>query len=154
PDPNKGQLAKLKVSSQDLAGLDAIIETTIGVTGDDLLTLANFRDQGNSIIGRLDQLSLSNSAFAYLLRIHGLAEKKIPISPSEWDSVYSILVQVQKQRKFAEWRDAEEPKNIALSHDFFKIPDPLPLTFPPTAPMPLPEWRATSQSRRDWQDTL
>src|SRR5207247_6999022 len=73
---------------------------------------------------------------------------------AEWLSVCSILVQAQKRRKFAEWRDAEKALQLTLSPDFFRIPPTDPSVFPPQDTFTIVEWRATAHARRAWQDKL
>jgi DNA-binding beta-propeller fold protein YncE len=124
----------------------AIISSAVGISLKDLMDLAEERKQGNDISARLDQLSLSMTAFLYLLRIHDLLVSDAEIMDSEWDDVYSILVQVQKRRIFAEWRDDEREKGIILSSDFFVISE--------EEPEELHPWRASWEARRDWQDKL
>ena len=146
--------AALQAETTDLAGFDTIFETALGVPAEELNALGDQRSQGQDIARRLDQLSLSNEAFDYLRRIRRLAEENAPILDEEWDGVISILVQVQKRREFAEWREQERELGITLSPDSFKIPEPPPLVFPPPEPEPLPAWRASEAARRDWRRTL
>lgn len=131
-----------------------------GFTPDTLQDLAKDRKKGTDITGRLNQLSLDNPSFAYLIRIINLAKENQPILEAEWEGVYSILVQVYKKRKYAEWRDEERGAVdpvllITLSPDFFKFPEVdktiFPLPPPPWEPTP---WRSNWEARRDWQDTL
>jgi hypothetical protein len=133
-----------------LAGLDTIVEDTIGVSLGDLLDLDARRKEGEAIQPRLDQLSLTNAAFVYVLRIRELLAAAQPVMDAEWDSVYSILVQVSKRRRFAQWREEERIAGITLSPDFFVPPDALPVQ-----PIP-PEirWRVSQDDRFDWLDTL
>ena len=72
-------------------------------------------------------------------------------------------MQVEKRRRYAEWRDDEKeyrdpqgdaPVTITLSPDFFQIPESPPLRFPPAEPRLLPRWRASRRARRDWQGKL
>ncbi|MDL2122821.1 MAG: peptidoglycan-binding protein [Deltaproteobacteria bacterium] len=147
-----------EAETNPLDGLNVIMEGALGVPVTDLLALEEERKQGNDITAPLDQIGLTNDGFSYLLRIHDLLNSstpgKDPLLPSEWDDVYSILVQAQKRREFAEWREEERAINILIGPDHFAIPEPSPLEFPPKEPVPLPAWRATEQARRDWQDRL
>src|SRR5262249_25471853 len=137
-----------------LAGLEAMLQNSLGVPIEDLKALDQERQQGNSIEKRLDQLTLPANAFFHVMWIYDLVAKGVSVLSSEWDDVYSILIQVSKRRSFADWRSVEETLSLVLGPDHFKIPDPLPLTFPPQEPAPLPAWRATHSDRQDWQDTL
>ena len=149
------QLDTLKQSSKDPAGFNTIVESNLGVTATDLTNLSEVEKEGNDITARLEQLSLPRNAFSYLLRINDLLENISPVLDSEWNDVYSILVQMRKRREFAEWRNEERTQNIILGPDDFKIPGPpAPPQFPPPEPEPLPAWRATWRDCRDWQDAL
>jgi hypothetical protein len=146
------QLAALEASPQTAAGLDAIIQSTLGVPATDLVALAAERDKGTNISAQLAQLTLSNEAFVTLLRMRGLVASGVPVLDSEWADIYSILVQVQKQRAFAAWRQEEQDQHIVLGPDLFQIQAPPPTDSPPAPP--LPTWRATQEARNIWQDTL
>ncbi len=146
--------AAREAEASDLAGLDAILASTLGAPATELATLAEARKTGQNIAARLEQLTLSNEAFGYLLRIRELAVRAAPILGSEWSAVYSILAQVKKRRAFAAWQREERNQGILLGPDHFQIPAPSALQFPPPEPAPLPDWRATWNARRDWQDTL
>jgi Tc toxin complex TcA C-terminal TcB-binding domain/Repeat of unknown function (DUF346) len=146
------QLSALQASPQTADGLDAIIQSTLGVPATDLVALATERDKGTNISAQLAQLTLSNEAFVTLLRMRDLVASGVPVLDSEWSDIYSILVQVQKQRSFAVWRQEEHDQHIVLGPDLFQIQAPPPADSPP-APS-LPAWRATQEARNNWQDTL
>ena len=156
------QLASIRSAREAEAnprdGFNVILQNTLGVSSDELRDLAEQRDQGNDITGRLDQLSLSNEAFANLIRVQRLlassAPDEDPLLPSEWEDVYSVLTQVLKRREFAAWREEERGQGITLSSDYFKIPNPPALEFPPREPEPLPAGRATEAALRSWRDAL
>jgi hypothetical protein len=142
-----------------LAGFNAILTKALGVNSDTLVALDQQRTHGMDITAQLEKLSLANDAFSYLLRVRTLIDNHAPVLASEWDDVYSILVQVIKRSQFDTWRDEEQgdgkqKPTIILSPDFFKIPALPPAEFPPKEPSPLPAWRASLNARRDWQDTL
>jgi hypothetical protein len=161
-DPSRGVVGRLgefkdqrEAPGDDRAWFGAILAAVVGLSTADLEALAEQREQGNALQARLAQLSMDLPAFSHLLRIWRLlsSDPPAPVLDSEWDDVYSILVQVEKRRTSAEWRDEEAGRNMTLGPDSFKIPD-LPIEFPPKEPEPLPAWRATWQDRRDWEDTL
>ena len=102
----------------------------------------------------LAQLTLSNGAFNYLLKFRHLLEQANQMLDAEWQSVFSILVQVWKERQFARWRDEEGQDGITLSQDHFRLPVPSETALLPQLSTPLPEWRATQIAQRDWQDRL
>jgi hypothetical protein len=143
-----------EAAADELTGFNDIVESSLGVSMADLDAIVAEQKSGIEIEPRLTQLTIERAAFTYLLRIRKLLQEGAPVLDSEWEAVYSTLVQVEKRREFADWRDEEQAQNITLGPDFFRIPDPAPIQFPPLTPDPLPEWRATFADRRDWQDML
>jgi hypothetical protein len=137
-----------------LNGFNAIVKDALGIDGQVLVTLAEENKQGHSIEARLEQLNLTNASFSYLLRVRDLAANQQPIIASEWEAVYSILVQAQKKRCYAAWREEERIAGIMLSPDHFAIPAPTAITFPPPQPRKFDPWRASWVAHRDWQDIL
>lgn len=138
----------------DLAWLDARLSERTGLDSAGLELLADEQSQGIEITGRLGQLKLSNAAFSLLLRIRRLLLAGQPVLESEWDDVYGILIQIGKELRFGAWHVQERADGITLSPVFFRLPEPPVLRFPFPEPPPLPQWRATSTERRDWQETL
>ncbi|MCI0627640.1 MAG: hypothetical protein L0387_39320 [Acidobacteria bacterium] len=148
-----------------LAGFEAmLLESLFGAAATEppevlvksVIELEEENQKGNDITPRLEQLNLSMEVFSYLLRIHKLAKNNSPITDAEWTAVEDILVQVEKQRKSAEWRDAEKEQGITHSPDYFRIPLLDTSVFPPEPPVTLANtpWRATVEARQEWQDTL
>ncbi|HST21597.1 MAG TPA: neuraminidase-like domain-containing protein [Blastocatellia bacterium] len=136
-----------------MAGLDEILTDeasvdmpVVGMNVAALLALADQREQGEAITARLQQLPLGNDAFNYLLHIIDKVQTEVEVSESEWYDVYSILIQVAKRRLFAEWRREEKDAKLHLGSIFFHFLDK-----PSTS---VPEWRATAQARRAWDNTL
>lgn len=119
-----------------------------------LMSLHEIQQNGEEITPRLAQLGLTMRAFARLVRIRRLAARDEAVQPPEWEDVYAILVQIQKQHQFALWRREERERQIVLSPDHFTIPERPPLQFPPVEPKPLLAWRASRSQQRDWQDAL
>ena len=142
-----------EAEANDLAGLDRIIKDGLGFESADLEALDEERQTGHSIEKRLEQLSLGDGSFGYLMRIRSLAKAKQPITDSEWETVYATLAQVTIRRESAEMRALEQDKGITRGPDFFKIPNALstPLPF---LDLSTPRWLSTWQARRDWQETL
>jgi hypothetical protein len=143
-----------QAEASELAGLDKILESAIGLSAIDMVTLRDNQRKGEGIAARLEQLNLTNAGFSYLLKIRGLAEKAKPTHDGEWKDVYAILTHVEKQREFAEWRNEEREKDVVLSPKEFKVAILERATFPPI-PLwePLP-WRASWDVRRAWVETL
>jgi hypothetical protein len=147
-------LAAGRAAAPGLQGVDASLETILGVSVDDLLSMDEDREQGADITGRVNQLTLSSAAFSYLLRIRALSANASPILHPEWTEFDSILVEVKKRRGSADQREQEKTVDVVLSPDWFVIPDPPLPEFPPKEPNPLPAWRAALSDRLDWQDNL
>ncbi len=156
-DPNAGSpgLWQKLQAAQASGGLDAMIELETVKPASDLWKLDDERSKGNDIAPRLEQFSLGNPSFSYLLRIRSLIAVDQSILPAEWDAVYSILVQVSKHRKFAEWGEQERQAGLTLGPDYFGFPEEDKTVYPPPPPPWEPvAWRSTWEMRRDWQDTL
>lgn len=143
-----------EAAADELTGFTDILEGSLGIGMADIDAIVADQRSGIEIEPRLAQLTIDHAVFTHLLRIRKLIEEGAPVLDSEWEAVYSILVQVEKRREFADWRNEEQAQNITLGPDFFRIPDPAPIQFPPLTTEPLPEWRATFAGRRDWQDRL
>lgn len=151
----EAHLVAFAAQPRTAGGLKALVLQAVGVEADELKALDEVRQAGEDIEPRLEQLSLTTDAFAYLLRILTLAEAPQPVLlHSEWDEVYAILVQVQKRRTFARWRQEEKKQGLTLGPDHFQFPEVDFTTFPPPPPLELRAWRADWTARRDWQDTL
>jgi hypothetical protein len=152
------RLAELKAlrGSEPAAvdGIDAAIAAALGVTGTSLAELAAEGDNGTDLTGQLDQLSLSSSAFARLLRVRDLAAAAAPVLASEWTEADAVLVQALKRRVSAEWRVAEKSAGLVVGPDEFQIRQPAPVEFPPKEIEALPLWLACRGDRLDWLDVL
>jgi Tc toxin complex TcA C-terminal TcB-binding domain len=148
------QLTQLAAAPQTLAGLDTNFQSILGVSVAQFLKIAEDQQKGNVISDRLAQLSLEVAEFNYLLRVSRLVNQNQPILDLEWENTYSILVQVWKRRQSAQWRAAEKAQTILLSSDFFQIPPPAPIQFPPKEPTIVDIWRSPRLAYLDWQDKL
>jgi len=146
--------ATREAAVDELTGFTDIVENSLGISMANIDTIVSDQESGIDVDPRLAQLTINRDAFTYLLRIRKLIQDGAPVLDSEWEAVYSILVQVEKRLQFADWQDEEKAQNITLGPDFFQIPGPMPIQFPLLTPDPLPEWRATFADRRDWQDSL
>lgn len=144
------------MAATPLAGLDAIILAATGATAKSLDELSADHAAGKRIAPRLEQLTLPLEALQHLVRLRQLLVNGLPLMEEDWDSIYSILVQVEKRRELAEWRDQEKGKAISLTFEFFRIPPPPAPSIPPvSAPqIVLNRWRANWQALRDWQNRL
>ena len=141
-------LATVKATRQSqptpLAGFDRIVSDALGPIAD-LVALEDEHKRGNDITSPLLAKQLTLQPFLHLMRIRKLVQAG-SVSDAEWDDVYAILVQVQKVRQYATWRQQEG--TLVLGPEHFRLPDA-------TQPLPaLPAWRATLQARQAWQETL
>ena len=141
-------LATIKATRQaqatPLAGFERIVSDTLGPIAT-LVALEDEHKRGNDITSPLLAKQLTLQPFLHLMRIRKLVQAG-SVSDAEWDDVYAILVQVQKVRQYATWRQQEG--TLVLGPEHFRLPD---ATQPPPA---LPAWRATLQARQAWQETL
>lgn len=150
------QLSQIKAKREQEAspqsGFNRIVSEVLGPI-EDLLIFKAQHDQGKNIEAQLQARSISLNAFLHLLRIDQLAATGTVLA-SEWADVYSILVQVQKQRVYPNWRAVEQQRRLILSPDTFKLAvgDLESASLPPTVELPV--WRATPEARQAWQDTL
>jgi hypothetical protein len=129
-----------------LDGFDAIVATTLGIPIADLLALAQQSRAGKDTGSARQQLDLSREAFDYLMRIRALlASVDQIVTEAEWANAYNILVQIQKSREFAAWRDAERASPLTFTVEYFQASDSAPELVP---------WRAAPEARQAWQSTL
>jgi len=133
-------------------GLDAILARALGMTSADLKNLDTSRTKGADISWQLTNKNLSPAAFNYLLRVIaliGTLKGKENLLASEWEDVYNILVQVLKLAAFPSWKTAEQALGLTLGPDWFQIATPVTANPPQVSP-----WRASSQARQAWLNTL
>jgi hypothetical protein len=95
----------------------------------DIVALDAQRQQGADISPQLNALSLAVDAFNYLVRVCPFVTATTSLLDSEWNDIYSVLVQVQKRRAFFSWSAAEQQAGFTLGPDFFNNPPALPGTF-------------------------
>lgn len=102
------------------------------------------RKEGRDVAGEMAKYELDVPAFNLLLRL-----MRVPAADTlladEWGDAYSVLVQTQKRKQFAAWRQEEAADSLVLGPTYFKIAEHEPL---------LPRWRASTEARRRWQATL
>lgn len=99
---------------------------------------------GENIASDLVNWKLSMDAFKRLERLRALAATNA-VTESEWEDIYSILLQTTKRGEYKAWRTEETDKKITLSPDYFMVS---------ATPRSLPAWRATYQQYLDWQDRV
>ena len=104
---------------QTLAGLDDLLQKSLGTSVEDLKALDQESQRGISIAKRLEQLTLPINAYSRLVRIQDLVAQGTPVLSADWDDVYAILTQVSKCRAFAAWHAEEQ--GVVLSPDYFTL---------------------------------
>ena len=152
------QAATLAALPQNLEGFDGMVAQVLGLPSSGLDELNTQSTNGADIGLRLGQLNLDYARFSFLIRMrallvnHGLEDGEL--LPSEWQEVYAVLIQVEKERSYARWRDEEKSANLTLSQDHFVLPQPD--TASPVLPQPFEpvKWRGTPQARVEWQARL
>ncbi|HEX8904639.1 MAG TPA: neuraminidase-like domain-containing protein, partial [Longimicrobiaceae bacterium] len=106
-----------------------------------LLALDADRTAGRDITAGVESHGLSLAAFDFLVRMHAAAGRG-PLLAAEWDDVVSLLVQLAKLRRAAQWRTEEAA--LVLGPDDFQVAD-----------MPrIAAWRGTAAQWRAWNDRL
>lgn len=148
------ELGSIKNTPKQFDAFKQLLKTVLGQSVDCLLDHRNDQKRGIDITPALDQISLTNAAFDYLLRIHDLVKSDTTVLDSEWEQIYDILLQVRKQRIFAQWRDKERQKSIILCSDFFKISDENLVQFLELEPTSLSKWRTNLNFLFEWRNTL
>lgn len=145
------ELTKLKgkVASASPAetNLDNLFQDALKHSLADFDNLVKEAKEGKNIDADLVSWKLALGAFRRLTRLRELA-KTNTVTPSEWDDVFSILLQVKKRGQYLAWRNQETDVGqgaITLSPDHFVVADEMPN---------LPRWRATYEQRLAWQDRL
>jgi hypothetical protein len=118
-----GQLAALKKvgelqGSDLLKGFDAVVKGILGLSAN-LLAFEAQRVAGVDIEPQLAQTQLTLPAFVHLMRLRELAAAGTILS-SEWNTVYSILAQVEKMRIYPTWRAEEQATTMVLGPDCFR----------------------------------
>jgi hypothetical protein len=107
--------------------LDFVLQAGIARTSADLLNLNQSLQSGQDVSAQLAALNLSFTAFNFLVRICSIPAASLLLS--EWNEVFSILVQAQKQAQYGAWISAERAAVITLGPDFFSAPPRLPDLF-------------------------
>lgn len=150
------RLAPLRLARQNsdshLDALQAVMEaSTVGVGLELFEELSALEAEGGDLPPRLAQLNLSLRAYRFLSDIHQLAqEESTNIAPHEWQQVDAILVQAEKERKYAEWRLEEQAADIFLRPRHFNL-----LKEPPAEDDdPQQRWLHDGRAYEEWEATL
>ncbi len=138
-----------------LDALQAMLEASgLGIGLEVFSELTDLEAEGVDLQPRLAQLSLTLPAYRFLADVHLIAEGNATVSADKWRAAEAILVQAEKHREFAEWRQIEQESEIVLHPDRFLIPDPAPPIddSPQTLwlrdPLALQQWVATLEARK------
>lgn len=145
--------AALNAPESRAAGFDTVMQRELATDAGEFDRLAKAEVDGESVAGRLDQLSLSPSAYRRLTRLRSLAAKK-PLLDPEWQELANILVQVRKAREFGTWREEERAKEVTLGPRFFTVPNAAARAVRAAHPVDVSPWRAPRDARMDWDETL
>ncbi|MGH9753407.1 MAG: Ig-like domain-containing protein, partial [Blastocatellia bacterium] len=144
-----------KAQPTQLAGFDFIVEKTLGPVAQLLALLEKYRN-GDSIDSQLRARKLTIPAFLHLMRVRELVVPPPPPLPNppslldeEWNDVYAILIQVEKLRMYADWRDEERQNGLIFGPDYFQLSGDNSSQI-----ASLPRWRSTPQLRQAWRRTL
>lgn len=133
---------------------EKIVKEKVGVTTLELTALEEKRRKGLSISNRLKQLSLSFATFGVLIRMKDLIDvDPNTILKEEWDDFFDIILQIEKSKKYAEWREEERIKGYTLSPDNFLVQE-IVFQFPLPSSEPLNQRRVDTRYRRKWFSTL
>ncbi len=102
----------------------------------------------------LEQIRQANpEAGKYADNVYRHIQEASPITGTEWENLYHILIQHFKTTHADEWRQQEKDAGIFLSPDFFRIPPPV-FNFDLVQEEEQTEWRAKRADFRDWRDRL
>jgi hypothetical protein len=146
--------ATLDAAPKTAVGFDGIVQSTLGIAVNDLQEIAAAGQRGEAIGKRLDQLGLSFTAFNRLVKVAALLDANQTVLTHEWRDAFDILTQVWKGRNGVQWRRDERAIPLTLSPDYFQVPPPDPLTFPPP-PRPQPiAFRASNDALLEWEGAL
>ena len=136
--------------------IEELLELDVAISNAEefFTSIESERQKGENINNRLRQLNITYEEFRELWKVRELAEAQTTILEDEWHTVYSILTAAHKRRKYADWRDEDRSYtyssteyNICLSPDFFRIPNPKPVEFPPIEDVPLPKYLVSEQNK-------
>lgn len=151
------QAARLAAPSPADA-LTAVLQHPNGVQKslDELKALHAQREAGTDIRPSLAAIPLTIAQLEVLIRLGRLVSMTpaVTVLESEWEELDAISAKVWKMRHAVEWRAKESEAGLTLGPDYFVIPEPPPLQFPPTPPPTPPAWLATNEERREWERTL
>jgi hypothetical protein len=133
-----------EAQTNPLARFDQIVLTFVGKIN--LTALAARDANGEDVSADLEAFTLDLEAFRFLARCRALLVAGVLLQ-SEWQDVYDILLQTQKERQYRQWRAQERQAGLILE----------PAQFRPDAGGPgreIPRWRGSWQTYSQWRRTL
>lgn len=137
------------IGANSVAGFDHLIATYLApLSGTDIPGLAGRDANGADVRPDLAPLNLDLDAFRFLARSRALLDKAVPLE-TEWQDITAILLQIQKHRRFPEWREEERRVGIVLSPAWFTL-DGATAAPPPS----IPRWRYRGSEHLGWRRTL
>lgn len=138
--------------ANDTAAFNAVLTAYLGISTAQLLAIQTLENEGQPIQGRIAQLNLSYDACHRLLELQALLTTGL--EDDEEDEVFNILVNAQKEREYATWKQEELDHGISLMQDQFRLRKPAPVEFPAEDPVVVFPWRYSEKRRKDWVNTL
>lgn len=130
--------------TEPLTRFDQVVGQFIGTI--DLQALGDRDAQGEDLSAELGQYALDSAAFRFLVRSRALLAASTLLE-SEWQDLFDIALQVQKRRRFQQWRTEERQSSLILEPGIFAAGDSEPAT-------PIPDWRGSRLALSQWRHTL
>ena len=133
-----------EVEDQREQGFEHIINSFIGSL--DFAALTTQDADGINITPVLDQMNLELSAFRFLAKCRKLAVSG-GLLDTEWRDIIDIVVQVQKNRQYPQWR--LEESGLSLAPQYFRLADEH-----GAGPAAASFWRVRWSVYAAWRNTL
>ncbi|HEU4390026.1 MAG TPA: neuraminidase-like domain-containing protein, partial [Blastocatellia bacterium] len=143
-DSTLGDIQRDAGSQTTLAQFDLIVAKYAGPIN--LAALAARDANGEDVTNDIRQFHLDLDAFRFLALCRGLLAAGTLLQ-SEWQDVFSILLQARKQTQFVLWRSQEKTADVILEPNQF-LPTPIGQT------QQVPRWRGSAQTYSAWRRTL
>ncbi len=142
-------------NQQTVANFDTLTQQHLGHAEPSLAAIHVQQEDGVDIRPRIAQLTLTSGEFNQLMGYRDLLVAGAnSLTGEELTTIKHILAQVEKRRKFFDYRLAEIAAGITLSQDHFKIREQAIASFPPQPDRPLTPSLATERDLILWRRTL
>jgi hypothetical protein len=133
--------------------INSLLRERLGINNLD--ALRESLDQGLLSTARLEQLNVRRNELERALRIRETARAGLQLSDEEWNSLYDILLQVEKRRRlYRTWLQEERDGRITLGPDYFQLAPASAAFDPQPPPVPPNQWRTTPADLRNWENKL